>query len=162
MGNVIRSDIYRLFRQKSLYIIMGIVALLNFAEGPVLKILFNLTKSLASDDDVAEMGGFMSEMKFSTILSESLGNVDTVFVLLVVIWFAYADLAHGYVKNIAGQLSKKGNIVISKTAVTAFIFLHLVHIEVHNLDPPQRTWTVWEIICLALLDLSNWLGLNCT
>ena len=123
MGNVIRSDIYRLFRQKSLYIVMGIVALLNFAEGPVLKIIYNLTKSIASEDNVAEIGEFMSEMKFSTILSEALGNVDTVLVLLVVIWFAYADLAHGYVKNIAGQLSRKGNIVVSKTAVTGFIFL---------------------------------------
>ncbi|MBO6140809.1 MAG: hypothetical protein J6O40_03355 [Ruminococcus sp.] len=123
MGNVIRSDIYRLFRQKSLYIVMGIVALLNFAQGPILKIIYNLTKSIASEDNVAEIGEFMSEMKFSTILSEALGNVDTVLVLLVVIWFAYADLAHGYIKNIAGQLSRKGNIVVSKTAVTGFIFL---------------------------------------
>ena len=29
-------------------------------------------------------------------------------------------------------------------------------------DPPLTTLTVWQKICLALLDLSNRLGLNCT
>ncbi len=123
MGKVIRSDLFRLFKMKSFYIVFVLVALLNLAVGPLTKLMYNLGRMLAGSDEkaLAELGSFMKEIKFFNVLNGPLGRVDTVIILLLVIWFAYADLAHGYIKNIAGQLSKKGNIVVSKLAVSGMI-----------------------------------------
>ncbi|MBR4555529.1 MAG: hypothetical protein IKO27_08080 [Ruminococcus sp.] len=169
MGNVIRSDIYRLLRQKSFIICTAIVALLNLIIGPVGKLLYDISKRLAEGNDelMAELKEWSATFSVDKLIMNPLGNIDTIFVLLLIVWFAFGDLAHGYIKNVAGQLSNKGNIVFSKMAVIgiislfmfivafAFQFLGLCLVQSPELSNIGESLVIFAVKWLSMLAIGS-------
>lgn len=114
MANLIKMDLRRLFLSKVFYITMGIVAFLNIV---ILTAIPLLTKMFAP-------GAEASVTKLSDIIANPFSipwMIIAVFISMVS--FSYADMANGYIKNIAGQIPRKSDTVVSKFAV----------IGVHNL-----------------------------
>ncbi|MBR1750196.1 MAG: hypothetical protein IJ740_04805 [Ruminococcus sp.] len=109
MLNIIRMDLYRMYKTKSFRICLIIVTLLNLAVGPLEKALFNMVADLSDTESLWD-----NNTVFSEILGAPFGTFDTIAVMLSVVWFTHADIADGYIKNIAGQLPRKGHTVISK------------------------------------------------
>ena len=114
MANLIKMDMRRLFHSKVFYITMGIVAFLNIV---ILAAVPMVSKLLMPQ---AEAG----VTNLSSIIAGpfSIGwMIIAVFISMVS--FSYADMANGYIKNIAGQISRRSDSVFSK----------LVVIGIHNL-----------------------------
>ncbi len=128
MGNVIRMDLYRLVKSMSFKVCLIIVFLLNIIEGPLEKIMFNLGKKLAEQNEdpekaLAQLGEWNNTFHFGNILADQLGMICTAVFLLCIVWFCYSDIQHGYIKNIAGQLPSRGHTIISKFVVIQFTTL---------------------------------------
>ena len=128
MGNVIKMDLYRLVKSMSFKVCLIIVFLLNIIEGPLGKIMYNLGKTLAEKSDdaektLAQLGEWDNTFHFGNILADQLGTICTAIFLLCIVWFSYADIQHGYIKNIAGQLPSRGHTIISKFVVIQFTTL---------------------------------------
>ncbi len=119
MGNVLRMDMYRLFKSTSYKVIWICIALLNLMSGPVEKGLYLIAKYVSK----SAKASYPSTFSVASIIAKPIGTIDGMLMLLSIVWFSYADLGHGYIKNIAGQLPKKGQTVISK----------FIAIEFHNL-----------------------------
>ena len=128
MGNVIRMDLYRLVKSMSFKVCLIIVFLLNIIEGPLGKIMYNLGKKLAEQNEdpekaLAQLGEWDNTFHFGNILADQLGMICTALFLLCIVWFCYSDIQHGYIKNIAGQLPSRGHTIISKFVVIQFTTL---------------------------------------
>ncbi len=132
MVNIVKMDIYRLFKSTSYKVMMLLVVIFNFIDAPVGWALIKLAKRMGTKDT----GNWPSTVKLSSFVSEPLGWLTGIFILMSVVWFSYSDLGHGYIKNIAGQLPKKGQTVISK----------FIAVELHNL------------ILMIIAVISNTLG----
>ena len=125
MGNVIRMDLYRLVKSASFKVCLIIVFLLNILDGPIEKVGFNLTKKLAESADnkeemLKELGEWNNTFHFGNIVASQLGTICTAVFLLCIVYFCYADIKNGYIKNIAGQLPSRGHTVVSKFIVVQF------------------------------------------
>ena len=117
MANLIKMDLRRLFRSPMFLITLSVAAVFNI----LLTVgMAMLTKMFASAQAVTP-----------TILSDVVSNpfVLPIFSILMftsLISFSYADIAGGYIKNLAGQLPHKSSLIYSKFMVIGihnFIFL---------------------------------------
>jgi len=135
MGNVIKMDFYRLVKSLSFKICLGIVFLLSVADGPLSKIIYNVGRTIAehADDDgktLKEIGEWVNDVHVGNIIANQMGIIATAVFLLCVVWFSYADIQHGYIKNIAGQLPSRGHTIVSKFVViqASAVLFYLVDI----------------------------------
>ena len=125
MANLIKMDLYRLVRSKLFWILNGVVFVFS-AVFTYLGFVFNeMLKSMT------EYTPYPTEIKFSELLSSPIDQILLILVMISAVSFMYADIANGYIKNIAGQLTNKGNTVISKFIVAGihnftFMFLGLL------------------------------------
>ena len=108
MANLIKMDMRRLFHSKLFFISAGIVAVLNII---LMTIIPLFTKFFAP----------ASEMKIKE-LSDILVNPFAIpwmiiLMLISMVSFSYADIANGYIKNIAGQIPRKSDTIVSKFIV---------------------------------------------
>ena len=133
MRNIIRMDFYRLISSRSFKVSMFLVFIISLLSKPIYKFIItflnNITQQVAENGDssinVAEATiNYPATVDFSTILCSPFGyTLLIVLCLICAIGFAYADIANGYIKNYAGQLSNKGYTVISKFTVIGFLNL---------------------------------------
>ncbi len=115
MVNLIRMDLYRMRKNKSFLIILILAALISFAQAPVLKLLTILMTSLAKvNGDSAPEGLLAPSVTLVELLEDPFPVLTCMLTLISVSGFFYADIANGYIKNIAGQMPKKGYTVLSK------------------------------------------------
>lgn len=124
MANLIKMDLYRLVRSKLFWILNGVVVLLSAAFTVLTFVVSNIFKNAAGVT-------YSEEVEFSSLLSSPIEQIFLILVMISAVSFMYADIANGYIKNIAGQLTNKGNTVISKFIVIgihnfAFMFLGLL------------------------------------
>ncbi|MBQ9673566.1 MAG: ABC transporter permease [Ruminococcus sp.] len=108
MGNLVKMDWYRLRKSKMFIISLIVTFVLNCAWIVGCHLLINFFK--------------LEEINDKMDLSESISNPFSFGILMVLMFvsistFAYADIANGYIKNIAGQVPNKGITVISKFIV---------------------------------------------
>lgn len=114
MLNLIKMDVRRLFLSKVFWLTMSITAFANIV---ILTVIPLVTKA------------FMSDVEVGTVtVSSILENPFVIGWLIILMFisavsFSYADIANGFIKNIAGQIPRKSDTVVSKFAV----------IGVHNL-----------------------------
>lgn len=124
MVNMLKMDMYRLFKSKAFKVVLIIVVSLNLTYGPLIRLLSYISEKTASAD--SEPVVWERAMNFADIVKSPLGFFDNILILLSIVWFSHADLGHGYIKNIAGQLPQKGYTVISKFIVVGIQNLFLV------------------------------------
>ena len=125
MGNVIRMDFYRLRRSLSFKICIITVLAFNLINGPLEKLIFNISKALVKNDPEAleKLGEYNNVYHLGNNIASPLNSFCLVIFMLCIVWFCYADLQHGFIKNIAGQLPSRGHTVISKFIVIMVVTL---------------------------------------
>ncbi|MBQ6373289.1 MAG: hypothetical protein IJJ45_02255 [Clostridia bacterium] len=110
MGNLIRMDLYRMFRSRSFYVCLTLVFVLALINMPLAKLLFRLAGSISPEISEA----FAAEADFSGILKDPFPLISKMLVFISLCFFFYADVENGYIKNIAGQMPMKGFTILSK------------------------------------------------
>ena len=119
MGNLIKSDFYRLKRSTVFKVCAIIIFVLSFLWPYAELGLFNMAKSISKDP----VNPLDTNFKFAEFLAQPVGGILLVVLLLSVLSFSFADVANGYIKNIAGHVKKKSYTIVSKFIV----------IMIHNL-----------------------------
>lgn len=109
MGNLMKMELRRLFMSKLFYGLMATVALLNIIF-QVLPAIFMHFFVPNEPPHVVHYSDFFAHPFTLTFL--------IVMMIISVVSFTYADIAHGYIKNIAGQVPNKSIIVYAKFIVT--------------------------------------------
>lgn len=108
MANLIRMDLRRMFRSPMFFVSLAVIGVFN--------ILLNVGFTAASRFFVP------SAVLPATTLTSSVVTPFFIpfFIILMfasLVGFSYADIANGYIKNIAGQLPHKSHTIISKFIV---------------------------------------------
>ncbi len=108
MGNLIRMDIYRMRKAKSFWACIITAFVFALGQTPMLKLLAVLGKMLTGDEII------FPAASLADIFREPFPLLNAMLVLLSACFFCYADVENGYIKNIAGQMPKRGFTVLSK------------------------------------------------
>lgn len=110
MRNLIRMDLYRMGKTAGCRVCLLITLILSLIYTPMSRLLYQLAKMFAPSD----VQPFMTELPLSGILNSPFPVLGLMLSLLSACYFFYGDLESGYIKNIAGQMPKKGYTVLSK------------------------------------------------
>lgn len=133
MLNMIRMELFRMFKTKSLYVIWMIMIACVF-----------LTNSLSAEEILTFSMEEKQEMYEAAMDGEESGNLGmdvilptkpgadvsvfdgfyanvkgkfiALFMVIFTVLYATADITSGYVKNIAGQVRNRGNLIFAKAA----------------------------------------------
>ena len=136
MLNMIKMDLYRMFRTKSLYVIWIVLAV-------ALLITTSLCKtdhdSLNEEDAVQQEQiaeptaenmnvGMMVMLPtepgekvtvYDIFFANSQGKFYALFLVILAVMFSTADIGSGYIKNIGGQVQKRGALIFSRSIALA-------------------------------------------
>lgn len=140
MFNMVKMELYRMFRAKSLYVIWLIMSMV---------IIFSTSMARLEQDMMQE--GVISEQELNQSIEEQSETVNigmsvlvptapgadisvfdcfyaniqakmiALFLVIFTVIFSTADMNSGYIKNIGGQVKNRGNLVFAK-AVTLIIY----------------------------------------
>ena len=133
MLNMIRMEVFRMFKTKSLYVIWMVMIACVF-----------LTNSLSAEEILTFSMEEKQEMYEAAMDGEESGNLGmdvtlptkpgadvsvfdgfyanvkgkfiALFMVIFTVLYATADITSGYVKNIAGQVRNRGNLIFAKAA----------------------------------------------
>ncbi len=108
MGNLVRMDMRRLTRSKMFVVSLIVAAVLNFIIQIVIPLLSRVFSPGKDLPNVRLSDLIVSPFSFPWLLILMLASVVT---------FSYADIANGYIKNLAGQLPRKSDTIVSKYIV---------------------------------------------
>lgn len=131
MLNLVKMDFYRLFHSKAIKVGAVIAAIVAFL-GMVLNLgILEIIKLGANDDpsSVQDMGiifpivSWLGGVDFADVVFNGTGFLSLFVSCMIVASFVGAEQSCGYAKNIAGQLSNRGMMVVSKFIVTCFVQL---------------------------------------
>lgn len=131
MLNLIKMDFYRLFHSKAIKVGAIVAAIVAFL-GMALNLgILEIIKLGTSDDpaSVADMRilfpivDWLTGVDFADVVFTGTGFLSLFVSCMVVASFVGAEQSCGYAKNIAGQLSNRGMMVVSKFVVTCFVQL---------------------------------------
>ncbi len=109
MANLLRMDLYRMRKAKSFWICLGIAFALALLQTPLAWGLSMVGRMLST-----EALPFPSTAQMSNILRDPFLMLNGMLCLLSACSFFYADMENGYIKNIAGQMPRRGFTVLSK------------------------------------------------
>lgn len=115
MGNLIRMDLYRMKKAKSFRVCLILAFVFAAASTPLMKLLLDLSKML-SPDEVTE--GFPATANLCRMIASPASSITVMLALLSVVSFYYADMEGGYIKNIAGQMPRRGFSILSRFIAT--------------------------------------------
>ncbi|MBQ5640272.1 MAG: hypothetical protein IIV05_00550 [Ruminococcus sp.] len=127
MANLIRMDLRRMFRSPMFFISLAVIGVFNL----LLNVGFTAAARFFVPTEVMPPATLTS-----SIVSPFYLPFFIILMFASLVSFSYADIANGYIKNIAGQLPHKSSTIISKFIV----------IGLHNL------------LFLAVGSLTNTLG----
>ena len=111
MGNLIRMDLYRMRKGRSFLVCLILTFALGVVMEPLGKLLFNLSKSLAPEQVNAIYPGTVN---LSSLVGSPFPLVSEILVMLSAVFFFHADMENGYIKNIAGQMPRRGFSILSR------------------------------------------------
>ena len=180
MLNVLKSDLYKLFRSRALYICLLAAVLFILIVPFSLEALQNMMKTMSPEDmaiieQTSESGvqGMNVGLSSTTLLSEEplsgqwyLGNVysgNTLLLVLVIFIsiFVSAEFSHGTIKNIASKGVSRSKIYLSKllTVMIVTAIFSLVLAAVGTLAAscmwgfgPVSGEVIWQCIRLVLMQ----------
>ena len=109
MINLIRMDLYRMRKARSFWVCLVLCFVSALSQMP-------LTWALGQLGRLFGEGNFAltASTTLSSLLNDPLPMLNTMLCLLSAGAFFYADMENGYIKNIAGQVPKRGLTVLSK------------------------------------------------
>ena len=139
MLNMIKMDIYRLFKTKSVYVIWLIWAFLLFGTTYMTSMDIKAAVSQeehpqaveqSEDAEPVELGISVQPPTkigekvtvYDMVWSNIQGKVIALFIVIFAVLFSTADSNSGYIKNIGGQVRKRWGLIVSK-AVAIFVFI---------------------------------------
>lgn len=150
MANLIRMDLYRMRKNKGFWVCLILTLLLAIAEQPFMKLLTDLGAALAAEVSEGEITiAFPKTHNLSEIVSKPFPILSALFVLLSASGFFYADAENGFIKNIAGQMPKRGYTILSK--FLAIIAHNLLFLLVCVAGKVIGTMTVQTVVADELL-----------
>ncbi|QOV20206.1 ABC transporter permease [Blautia liquoris] len=143
MLNMIKMDLYRMFRTKSTYVIWILIAAAVIFTTWMSKLdtqdlnkeaLNQQTESSVQSEESEEINLGMSVSlptqpgEKVTVFDQVYANLQSkfiaLFILIFAVLFSSADINSGYIKNIGGQVKSRGNLIFSR-AIALFIYTGL-------------------------------------
>ena len=142
MLNMIKMDVYRMFRTKSMYVIWIILMASSLLTSFLSKIDYDAVnkeweQQQADDSNKEQLSqqntdnvniGMSVELptepgKKVTVMdvffSNAQGKFYALFLVIFAVMFATADIKSGYIKNIGGQVSQRGMLIVSRAVALA-------------------------------------------
>ena len=134
MLNMIKMDLYRMFRTKSMYVVWIVLAVSVLFTTFMCKIDYD---SLSKEDTVRQEQfaeptaeninvGMMVTLPtepgekvtvYDIFFANSQGKFYALFLVIFTVLFSSADIGSGYIKNIGGQVRSRRNLIFSKASV---------------------------------------------
>lgn len=148
MLNLIKMDLYRMFRTKSLYVIWIVLAVALLFTTILCKTDYEILNEAdaVQQEQVAELTteninvGMMVTLPtepgekvtvFDIFFGNSQGKFYALFLVIFVVLFSTADISSGYIKNIGGQVQSRGALAISRAiALAVFTIMTLAGVFV--------------------------------
>lgn len=133
MLNMIRMELFRMFKTKSLYVIwMVMIACVFFTNSLSAEEILTFSMEEKQEMYEAAMDGEESGnlgmdvilptkpgadvSVFDGFYANVKGKFIALFMVIFTVLYATADITSGYVKNIAGQVRNRGNLIFAKAA----------------------------------------------
>ena len=136
MLNMIKMDLYRMFRTKSMYVVWIVLAVSVLFTTFMCKTDYDL---LSKEDTVRQEQfaeptaeninvGMMVTLPtepgekvtvYDIFFANSQGKFYALFLVIFAVMFSTADIGSGYIKNIGGQVQKRGALIFSKSIALA-------------------------------------------
>ena len=134
MLNMIKMDLYRMFRTKSMYVVWIVLAVSVLFTTFMCKTDYDL---LSKEDTVRQEQfaeptaeninvGMMVTLPtepgekvtvYDIFFANSQGKFYALFLVIFAVMFSTADIGSGYIKNIGGQVRSRRNLIFSKASV---------------------------------------------
>lgn len=148
MLNLIKMDLYRMFRTKSLYVIWIVLAAALLFTTILCKTDYEILNEAdaVQQEQVAELTteninvGMMVTLPtepgekvtvFDIFFGNSQGKFYALFLVIFAVLFSTADISSGYIKNVGGQVQSRGALVISRAiALAVFTIMTLAGVFV--------------------------------
>ena len=111
MAKLFNMDLYRMFKARSFKVLLALTFAISLGSTPMLKGLYDLAKRL-SPEGITET--FEATRTLSSLISSPFSIITPLLILLSVVFFFHADMENGYIKNIAGQMPKRGFSILSR------------------------------------------------
>ena len=131
MLNLIKMDLYRLFKTKSLKTGLIISAMISFVTIAIIAFLSNLVPQLSADSQVTmtEMMPFVNwrnSVSFYDIILTATNVLSLMVSAVLASIFINEEQINGYIKNIAGQVKNKGMMIVAKFVALAVMTLFVL------------------------------------
>ena len=141
MLNMIKMDLYRMFRTKSLYVIWIVLAVALLITTSLCKTDYDLLneEDAVQQEQIAEPTvenmnvGMMVMLPtepgekvtvFDIFFANSQGKFYALFLVIFAVLFSTADISSGYIKNIGCQVRNRGSLIFSRSiALSVFTVL---------------------------------------
>lgn len=145
MINVIKMDLFRMFKTKSLYVVWLTFILLivfstimikdDYSEEAIQQENYQTTVQESADENLG-MNVILPTKPgthitiYDTFYANVKGKAVALFIVIFAVIFSTADMKSGFIKNIGGQVKNRISLVLSKaliltlfTVLTMFLFL---------------------------------------
>ena len=136
MLNMIKMDLYRMFRTKSLYVIWIVLAVALLITTSLCKTDYDslneedavqqeqIAEPTAENMNVGMMVTLPTEpgekvTVYDIFFANSQGKFYALFLVIFAVMFSTADIGSGYIKNIGGQVKKRGALIFSRSIALA-------------------------------------------
>lgn len=141
MLNIIKMDLYRMFRTKSMYVIWIVLAAALLITTPLCKTDYEslneedamqqeqIAEPTADNINVGMMVTLPTEpgekvTVYDIFFANSQGKFYALFLVIFAVLFSTADISSGYIKNIGGQVRNRKSLIFSRSiAIAVFTVL---------------------------------------
>lgn len=136
MLNIIKMDLYRMFKTKSMYVIWIVLAAILLITTSLCKTDYELLteKDAMKQEQVTEPTvdtinvGMMVTLPtepgekvtvYDIFFANSQGKLYALLLVIFTVLFSTADISSGYIKNIGGQVGNRGTLISSRAIALA-------------------------------------------
>ena len=163
MLNMIRMEVFRMFKTKSMYIIWVVMAVcVLFANSLSAEEIQDYSmeekqemyEAAMSDEEEEVMFGMYVTLPtkpgeevsvFDGFYANVKGKFIALFMVIFTVLYATADITSGYVKNIAGQVRNRGNLILAKAVALILytVLTMLLFTGIQTFSNAMRSW-LWD------------------
>ena len=136
MLNIIKMDLYRMLKTKSMYVIWIVLAAILLITTSLCKTDYELltekdamkqeqvTEPTVDNINVGMMVTLPTELGekvtvYDIFFANSQGKLYALLLVIFTVLFSTADISSGYIKNIGGQVGNRGSLIFSRSIALA-------------------------------------------